>query len=141
MPVSSYAVFLASAAKKTDLNYIWAFAAGDALTAQNMSQPLIPDDAADPANTSPTHWYGGQPVNAAWVDKFGPGAPLPTPDGGWPLLDESDAIVLTEANAALAWATRYININTGEDAELLPAQNLATVLAALHLAKPPPPEI
>lgn len=137
MTTSSYAVSVIPAAKKADYNHICAMVYGDPLTAQNLSQPLV----ASGTTTPTTHWYGGQPVDAAWVDTFGPGAALPAPAGGWPLRDEEDTIILTETNAALAWAARYINVNTGENAELLPAQNVTTVLAALSLAKPPPPEI
>ena len=137
MTTSSYAVSVIPAAFKADYNHICAFLYGDPLTAQNLSQPLVAVNTTTPT----THWYGGQPVDAAWVATFGPGGTLPTPSGGWPLKDEADTVILTEANAALAWAARYINVNTGENAETLPAQNVTTVLAALNLAKPPPPEI
>lgn len=125
--MSHYAVYVIPDANKDPANKLFALLNGDPPDAQNLGQGYSADGSA-PA----THWLGGRPVDETWLGTFqGLATSLPVPDGGWP----SEDYDLTEADAQAAAAALYLNVNTGEDAESLPAQNIATVCAALGIQK------
>lgn len=143
MPVSSCGVSVIPDAQKAAYNLICAAWYGDPPTTQNLSQPLIPATAPDaqpdyqgPPVTPPTHWFGGLGVDAAWIAAFGPGAPVPSPPGGWPYMVDG-IVMLTEAAADIAWAARDITVRVGANAEELPMETLGIVLSVLELARPP----
>jgi hypothetical protein len=140
----TYGLTIIPDAYKADYNLIAAIYYGDPLTSQNLSRPLIPDDAPDPATATPTHWYGGLSVDEAWVSAFVNGLAPPAPANGWPLLDPNDGVteLLSEADALTAWAARDVTTRT-LDGELsaVAAATKTAAFGGLGLAEPPPPEI
>lgn len=127
--MASYAIFVIPQAHRTAAGRLFAMIEGEnPLTSQNLSVRLSATGAAPW-----THWWGGQPVDAAWLATYqNLATALPTPAGGWPWMDGA-TVLLTQADAQAAADALYMNVNTGENADVLPAQNKATVLTALGL--------
>lgn len=131
--MSSYGITVIADAHKNALNRVCNLLFSD--TGDNLSQPLSAN-AAFPAS----HWFGGGPITAEQAALFASlqaeastsgtiGAAVPAPPEGWPYMG------VEEADAVAAIAALYMNVVTGEDAEALPAQNRATVFAALGLQR------
>lgn len=128
MTQPSYCILVIPDEHKGPINRVLNALFGD--SGDNLSQPLSAN-GADPA----TYWYGGWPVTAEQANQLqGLGDNMPVPDGGWPYMD------VTEEQAVAAVAALYLNVNTGPTAEDLPAQNRATVFAALSI-QPIVPEV
>lgn len=127
--MSSYAVFVIPAAQKVAANRLLAMVFGDDI----LNSANISAKCSASGSEPPTHWLGGLGVEGAVAATLQALATdLPAPDGGWPLM-VGDVEALSETDAQVAASALYLNINTGENAEDLPAQNLATVLSALNL--------